>query len=243
MQGVTGQATSEVKALVFDVFGTVVDWRSSVAAEVDRFAAAQGITLDGAAFADRWRAGYAPAMNRVRSGELPWTRLDALHRMILDEVLTEFGVGDAPETMVAFLNRAWRRLRPWPDAVAGLERLKEKFIIAPLSNGNIALMTELARFAGLPWDCVLGAELAQHYKPDPEVYRSACHFLDLAPSQVMMVAAHLGDLRAARKEGLATAFVPRPAEFGPAGTPEIVANGAADITEPDFLALAAHLGA
>jgi len=236
------QTSASPKALVFDVFGTVVDWRTSVAAEVDALAKRKGFTVDGAKFADAWRAGYAPSMNRVRTGELPWTRLDTLHRMTLDRILTEFSIPGLTEAEKNELNRAWHRLRPWPDSVSGLTRLKKKFIIAPLSNGNIALMTDMARNAGLPWDCVLGAELVRHYKPDREVYQSAADFLDLQPADVMMVAAHLGDLRAAKTVGLKTAFVARPLEYGPAGKPDLKADASVDLSAKDFNDLAAQLG-
>jgi 2-haloacid dehalogenase len=232
-----------VRALVFDTFGTVVDWRSSVAAEVEALAKRKGVSVDGARFADAWRAGYGPSMNRVRTGELPWTRLDALHRMTLDRILVEFKIEGLSEAEKEDLNRAWHRLRPWPDAVAGLARLKKKFIIAPLSNGNISLMTNLAKFAGLPWDVILGAELARHYKPDREVYQSAADFLDLRPAAVMMVAAHLGDLRAAKGVGLATAFVTRPLEYGPSGKPDLKADASVDLSAQDFNDLASQLGA
>jgi 2-haloacid dehalogenase len=234
---------TSVKALVFDTFGTVVDWRTSVTQEVERLAKAKGLTLDGAKFADAWRAGYAPSMNRVRNGELPWTKLDDLHRMILDKILIDFRITGLSETEIAALNHAWHRLRPWPDAVAGLTRLKKKFIIAPLSNGNISLMTDLAKHAGLPWDCILGAELVHHYKPDREVYQSAADILDLKPADVMMVAAHLGDLRAAKGVGLTTAFVARPFEYGPNGKPDLKADGSVDISAKDFNDLAGQLGA
>jgi 2-haloacid dehalogenase len=237
------QTAASPKALVFDVFGTVVDWRTSVAAEVQALAARKGFTVDGAKFADAWRAGYGPSMNRVRTGELPWTRLDALHRMTLDRILNEFSIAGLTEREKDDLNRAWHRLRPWPDSVPGLTRLKKKFIIAPLSNGNIALMTDMARNAGLPWDCVLGAELVRHYKPDREVYQSAADFLDLQPAEVMMVAAHLGDLRAAKTVGLKTAFVARPLEYGPAGKPDLKPDAPVDITAKDFNDLAAQLNA
>ena len=236
------QTSASPKALVFDVFGTVVDWRTSVAAEVDALATRKGVTVDGAKFADAWRAGYAPSMNRVRTGELPWTRLDTLHRMTLDRILAEFSLPGLTEAEKNELNRAWHRLRPWPDSVSGLTRLKKKFIIAPLSNGNIALMTDMARNAGLPWDCVLGAELVRHYKPDREVYQSAADFLDLQPADVMMVAAHLGDLRAAKTVGLKTAFVARPLEYGPAGKPDLKADASVDLSAKDFNDLAAQLG-
>ena len=237
------QTVASVKALVFDVFGTVVDWRTSVALEVQQLAKRKGVDVDGAKFADAWRAGYGPSMNRVRTGELPWTKLDALHRMTLDRILVEFNVANLTEAEKDSLNRAWHRLRPWPDTVAGLTRLKKKFIIAPLSNGNISLMTDLAKHAGLPWDCILGAELARHYKPDREVYQSAADILDLAPGDVMMVAAHLGDLRAAKAVGLKTAFVIRPLEYGPAGKPDRTADSSVDISATDFNDLAARLGA
>lgn len=235
-------AVPDVKALVFDVFGTVVDWRSSVAREVDALAKRRGLQVDGVRFADAWRALYGASMNRVRTGELPWTKLDALHRMMLDKVLADFGIDTLTEAEKTDLNRAWHRLTPWPDSVAGLTRLKRRFTIAPLSNGNLSLMTELAKHAGLPWDCILGAELARHYKPDREVYESAAEFLDLPREQVMMVAAHLGDLRAAKRAGLRTGFVTRPLEFGPAGTPDLQPDGSVDLTAKDFNDLATQLG-
>jgi len=241
---VAAQPLASVKALVFDTFGTVVDWRSSIAKEIEDLARRKGVSVDGAKFADAWRGGYGPSMNRVRTGELPWTVLDDLHRMILDKILVEFKITglSGPETDA--LNRAWHRLKPWPDAVGGLTRLKKKFTIAPLSNGNIALMTAMAKHSGLPWDCILGAELVRHYKPDREVYLSAAEFLDLDPAEVMMVAAHLGDLRAAKALGLKTAFVVRPLEFGPNGKPDLKADpSVADLSATDFNDLARHMGA
>jgi 2-haloacid dehalogenase len=232
-----------IKALVFDVFGTVVDWRTSVSREVNALAQRKGLTLDGEKFADAWRAGYAPAMDRVRHGEIPWTKLDRLHRMMLDQILLEFGVEGLSETEKDTLNRVWHRLDPWPDVVPALARLKQRFIIAPLSNGNISLMTNLAKHAGLPWDCILGAELAQHYKPDPEVYQSAADLLDLRAAEIMMVAAHLGDLRAAKATGLRIAFVARPLEFGPSGKPDLVPDQSVDLSARTFLDLANQLGA
>ena len=237
-------AVRGVKALVFDTFGTVVDWRSSVAREIEAVAKRKGVSVDGPKFADTWRAGYAPSMNRVRTGDLPWTRLDDLHRMILDKILVDFHITGLSEDETRDLNHAWHRLKPWPDAVAGLTRLKKRFTIAPLSNGNIALMTALAKHSGLPWDCILGAELVKHYKPDREVYLSAASYLDLQPGEVMMVAAHLGDLRAAKALGLKTAFVTRPLEFGPAGKPDLKADSStADLSAVDFNDLAKQLGA
>ena len=234
---------ASVKALVFDTFGTVVDWRTSVTREVAELARRKGLTVDGAKFADAWRAGYGPSMNRVRRGELPWTKLDRLHRMILDRILIDFGITGLSEAETDALNHVWHRLQPWPDAVGGLTRLKKKFTIAPLSNGNISLMTDLAKHSGLPWDCILGAELVRHYKPDPEVYQSAADLLDLKPADVMMVAAHLGDLRAAKSVGLRTAFVTRPLEFGPNGKPDLAADSSVDLTAKNFNDLAGQLGA
>jgi 2-haloacid dehalogenase len=240
----TQQAT--LKAIVFDVFGTVVDWRSSIAAQVEELAKSKGHAIDGAAFADAWRAQYQPSMDRVRRGELPWTTLDRLHRMTLESLLPQYGLAGLSQDEIASLNRSWHRLRPWPDAAEGLTRLKRTYIIAPLSNGNIALMTNLARYAGLPWDCILGAELARHYKPDPEVYLSAAGFLDLLPEQVLMVAAHLADLRAAKACGLRTAFVARPDEFGHGPNSrqgDLAPDDSVDLAAPDFCHLAALLGA
>ena len=242
----SGRSTASagtVKALVFDTFGTVVDWRTSVTNEVEALAKRKGFTVDAAKFADAWRGGYGPSMNRVRSGELPWTKLDRLHRMTLDRILVDFGISGLSEPETDALNRTWHRLRPWPDAVAGLTRLKKKFTIAPLSNGNISLITDMAKHSGLPWDCVLGAELVRHYKPDREVYQSAADFLDLSPAEVMMVAAHLGDLRAAKAVGLKTAFVKRPLEFGPGGKPDLNADASVDVSATDFNDLAGQLGA
>jgi 2-haloacid dehalogenase len=245
-QRATANATpASVKALVFDVFGTVVDWRTAVASQVEDFAKSKGLKVDGAVFADAWRAQYGPSMNRVRTGDLPWTTLDELHRMSLDRLLPDFGFAGLSEAETSSLSKAWHHLRPWPDAVAGLTRLKRKFVIALLSNGNISLMTDMAKYAGLPWDCILGAELARHYKPDPEVYRSAADFLDLLPSEVMMVAAHLGDLHGAKGVGLRTAFVVRPLEFGNSATrrPDLAPDDSVDITARDFGHLAMLLGA
>jgi 2-haloacid dehalogenase len=230
-----------VRVLAFDVFGTVVDWRSSVAAELERFADRHGLQQDWAQFADDWRAGYAPAMDRVRRGELPWTRIDDLHRGRLVELLSAAGI-TVGDDEIDDLNRAWHRLNPWPDAVEGLTRLKKRFVLTTLSNGNVSLLTNMAKHAGLPWDCVLSAELFHHYKPDPEVYRGCAEILDVAPDQVMMVAAHPGDLRAARDAGLRTAFVYRPAEHGPNRTLRRPADDEFDVLADDFLDLAGRLG-
>ncbi len=231
-------AAVQVRALVFDVFGTVVDWRSSVAAEVR----ALGWPVDPAAFAGAWRAGYVPAMQAVRDGRLPWMHIDALHRRILDALLAERGLAP-PEAEVAELNRVWHRLAPWPDSVAGLQRLKQRFPVCTLSNGNVSLLLDMARHAGLPWDTIFSAELFGHYKPDSEVYLGAARLLDLPPEQVLMVAAHPSDLRAAAACGLKTAYVPRPLERGPGGAMEPWTPGEFDVVAEDFMALAAALGA
>lgn len=238
----TQDGLAEVRALTFDVFGTVVDWRSSVIREGETLGQTRGLSVDWAAFADAWRGGYAPAMNRVRRGELPWTRLDDLHRMTLDRLLDEFGIGEAlSEEDRQHLNHAWHRLDPWPDSVPGLQRLKSHFILATLSNGNVSLLVNMAKHALLPWDCVISAELAGHYKRDPEVYHKACDLLDLAPHQVMMVAAHQDDLQAAHREGLRTAFVKRPLEHGPDAIPDLTVDPVFDLVADDFHDLANQL--
>lgn len=218
-----------IKAFIFDVFGTCVDWRTSVAREV----AAVLPQVDALAFADTWRAEYDPAMARVREGNRGYVPLDDLHLENLKNVAARFEVV-APDG----LNAAWERLDPWPDVTSGLSRLKQKAIIAPCSNGSIALMTRLARYAGLPWDCILGAEIANDYKPKPTVYLAACAALRLDPSEVMMVAAHNGDLHAARATGLKTGFIPRPMEYGPTQTADLEPDGNWDIIARDFNDLA-----
>jgi 2-haloacid dehalogenase len=244
-QSVTGrdQAVAGVKALTFDVFGTVVDWRSSIIREGQLLSASKGLNVDWAKFADSWRAGYGPAMDRVRKGEIPWVKIDALHRVILDELLQEFEIKGLSSGEVAELNRAWHRLTPWPDSVPGLNRLRSRYILVTLSNGNISLLVNMAKNVGLPWDCVLSAELSGHYKPDKEVYETAAGLLDLPPENIMMVAAHKGDLRAAHAVGFKTAFVPRPLERGPDRDVDTAPDDSFDITASDFLDLAHQLGA
>jgi len=231
-----------IKALAFDVFGTVVDWRSTVIREGRALGTAKGLDVDWAAFADAWRDGYGPAMNRVRNGELPWKTIDELHRLILDGLLERFAITGLDEAEKDDLNRVWHRLDPWPDAVEGLTRLKSRFIIASLSNGNVALLVNMAKHGGLPWDAVLSAELAGRYKPDREVYLKAADLLGLEPAAVMMVAAHKGDLRAAAKAGLRTAFVPRPRER-PNRQIDLSVDGEFDVSATDFVDLASKLGA
>ena len=235
---------ANVKALVFDTFGTVVDWRNSIIAEGMIWGKAKGLKINWADFADRWRLGYAPAMDKVRKGELPWTVLDDLHRMILEDLLKEFRIDLTEEEKVSWTH-AWRRLKPWPDSVEGLTRLKKKYVIAPLSNGNIALMVNLAKFGGLPWDAILGSELVRHYKLDREVYVSAYQYLDLKPEEVMMCAAHARDLQAARNYGLRTGFIYRPDEFGggAAGIPDKAKPGDFDVVSTNIIDLANQMGA
>lgn len=236
---------TNVKALVFDTFGTIVDWRGSVIAEGMSWGKAKGLQIDWASFADHWRLGYRPAMDKVRKGDLPWTRLDDLHRMILEDLLKEFKIQGLTEEEKVSWSHVWRRLKPWPDSVEGLTRLKKKYVVAPLSNGNIALITNLSKFGGLPWDAILGAELARHYKPDREVYVSAPYFLDLKPEEVMMVAAHASDLQAARSYGLRTGFIYRPKEFGngTAGVPDKAGPGDFDVVSISAIDLAQQMGA
>jgi len=234
--------SGSIKALGFDVFGTVVDWRTSVAREGAALGRAKGIDVDWTAFAVAWRKLYQPQMQRVRSGELPWTKLDDLHRMSLDRLIVEFGIGGLTEEEIDHLNRAWHRLDPWPDAVPGLTRLKTRYALATLSNGNVALMVNMAKRAGLPWDAILGAEPARHYKPDPETYLSTADYLGIGPEQLLMVAAHNGDLAAASKVGLRTAFVPRPLEQGPGQARDLAPERAWDFVATDFEDLARQLG-
>src|SRR5215470_5970686 len=232
-----------VKALIFDTFGTVVDWRGSIIEEGRAWSKTKGFEIDWASFADRWRAGYGPSMDKVRKGQLPWTKLDDLHRVILDELLTEFRmIPSLTEEEKDRLNRVWHRLKPWPDSVAGLKRLKKKFTIAPLSNGNVSLLTDMAKNAGLPWDLILSAELAKHYKPDRESYLTAVDLLGLKPAEVMMVAAHIGDLNAARGFGLQAGFIYRPNEYGPTRQADKASPGQFDIVSKDILDLASQLG-
>lgn len=225
------------QAVIFDVFGSLVDWRAGVAR-----AAAEALPgVDAPAFADAWRGRYQPSMAAVRDGRRPYVALDVLHRENLDATLAAFGL-DPPEADRAALNHAWERLPAWPDAAEGLARLRRAVIVAPCSNGSIALMTRLSRFAGLGWDCILGADVARAYKPDPQAYLGSAAALGLAPGAVMMAAAHNSDLAAAREAGLATAFFPRPAEHGPAGG-ETEATGPWDVVATDVMDLATQLGA
>ena len=226
------------QVLAFDVFGTVVDWHGSIVREM----AALAPKVDGDAFALAWRAGYQPAMQRVRSGELGWTRIDELHRLILDDILPRFGLAHLDEAQRASLNRVWHRLQPWPDTVAGLTRLKSRYLIAPLSNGNIGLLTHMAKRSGLPWDCILSAEVFRAYKPDPATYLGVAKVFDVAPGEVMLCAAHHADLEAARACGLRTAYLARPLEFGAAHVKDVSPQAGNELHARDILDLAAQLG-
>jgi 2-haloacid dehalogenase len=232
-----------VQALLFDVFGTVVDWRTSVAREIEALNRAKGLSLDATAFAVAWRALYQPGMDKVRKGERPWVKLDVLHRENLQILLDRHGVKGLSEADIDHLNRAWHRLDPWPDSVAGLSRLKRRFILGTCSNGNVALMVNMAKYGGLPWDVILGAEPTQSYKPQPECYLRSCALLDLSPDACMMVAAHNNDLVAASKCGLKTAFVRRPSEHGPGQTSDREAEHAFDVVAESFIDLADKLDA
>jgi 2-haloacid dehalogenase len=231
-----------VKALGFDVFGTVVDWRSSITREGEAFGKAHGLDVDWLKFAVAWRGLYQPMMDKVRKGEIGWTKLDDLHRMALDQLFREFNITGIPEADIDHLNRAWHRLDPWPDAVPGLTRLKTKYTIVTLSNGNVALMVNMAKRGGLPWDTILGAEPTKHYKPHPQAYLGTAELLGIKPDELMLCAAHNGDLKAAQKVGLKTAFIPRPQEHGPGQTKDLAPDGTWDVVAKDFNDLAAQMG-
>ncbi len=228
--------------IVFDTFGTVVDWRSSLIADLTAFGQKREISADWPALVDAWRAAYHPSMDRVRKGELPWTRLDDLHRGSLDTLVTQFGIKGLTEQDLLHINLGWHRLNPWPDSVKGLTRLKSRFVIGPLSNGNVSLLTYMAKHAKLPWDMVFGSDLFGHFKPDPETYLGVAKMMDLAPDQVMLAAAHNGDLASARKCGLMSAFFPRPDEYGPHQKRDYAADQEWDFIAADIEDLASQLG-
>jgi 2-haloacid dehalogenase len=234
--------------LAFDVFGTVVDWHGTISREFEQLKLTTAIgqqqpALSGSQFALAWRNGYQPAMQRVRSGDLGWTKIDDLHRMILDRILADFGITALTPAQKRHLNTVWHRLEPWPDTVAGLTRLKQKFTICTLSNGNLGLLTNMAKNAGLPWDLILSAEVFRHYKPDPQTYLGVCEVFDIAPAQMMLVAAHKDDLDAAQACGCQTAFIERPDEFGPVGNPNLGREARFSVHAENFLDLADQLGA
>ena len=237
------RSSSGLRALVFDVFGTVTDWRGSIIREGELLGRAKNLKVDWPAFADAWRSAYRPAMDRVAKGELPWMNIDQLHRMNLNGLLEKFSLNGLSEEELDHFNRAWHRLTPWPDSVPGLNRLKTRYIISTLSNGNVSLLVEMAKNAGMPWDCVLSGELIGKYKPDPEVYRMAARLLDARTEETMLVAAHPHDLLGAQRAGLKTAYVPRPLEHGPKPLVPPPAGAKFDYTASDFLDLARQLGA
>ena len=232
-----------IKALLFDVFGTVVDWREGIARDVATFFQKHGLTGDPHAFADAWRGRYQTSMEPIRRGTRRFTRLDVLHRENLIATIAQWKIdhGRFAAAEIDELNHAWHRLDPWPDSVAGLARLRVHGLVAPLSNGNIVLLTNMAKRAGLRWDCILGAEVAQAYKPHPDAYLRTAEVLGLMPQQCLMVAAHNGDLQAARKTGMRTAFIPRPREHGPSQTTDLKPDEDWDYIAGDLIALAALL--
>lgn len=231
-----------VQAITFDVFGTVVDWRGTIIEEGQRVWRARGLDVDWAAFAETWRGMYLPAAKRMREGEIEFVKLSVLHRQNLDRVLEQFGHADFPQGERTELFRVWHRLRPWPDAVEGLTRLKSRYIIGPLSNGDIAMMVNMAKHGGLPWDVILGAEIARQYKPHPAAYLRAAQVLDLPPEQCMLVAAHNDDLRVAGEVGFQRAFVARPTEHGPGQRTDLRAEHDFEIVATDLNDLADRLG-
>ena len=235
-------AKADVQALLFDVFGTVVDWRSSISADLSRFGSQKGISADWTTFTDDWRALYQPAMEEVRSGRRSWTILDVLHRESLEKLLAKYGIAGLTEVEKDYINRAWHRLKPWPDVIDGLKRLKTRYIIGTLSNGNVGLLTRMAKNAGLPWDVILGAETARAYKPLPEAYLASAGLLNLEPRQVMLVAAHNGDLAAASAAGLRTGFVARPTEYGPHQKVDFKAEREWDVVADSFTGVADAMG-
>jgi 2-haloacid dehalogenase len=236
-------AINGVQALTFDTFGTVVDWRSSIIADFRAFGGRRKLKADWVALLDEWKTAYRPGMDAVNSGRQPWTTVDQIYRRKLDQLLPKYGLGDLGGDDRVHLNRAWHRLNPWPDAVRGLKRIKKKYVISTLSNGDVSCLTRMAKHGGLPWDVILCAELFGRYKPDPAVYLGAIRLLGLKPHEVMMVAAHNYDLERARSHGMRTAFVSRPTEYGLNQTKDLKAASNWDIVAKDFGELANKLGA
>lgn len=234
----------EIKALTFDTFGTVVDWRTSINRDFRGFAKRRKLQdIDWDALVDEWKTCYRPGMDAVNSGQQPWTTVDEIYRRKLDELLPKYGLPNLRDEDRDYLNKVWHRLKPWPDSVAGLKRLKKKFIVSPLSNGDVACLTNMAKFGGLPWDVILCAEIFKRYKPDPAVYLGAIRLLGLKPGEVMMVAAHNYDLKNARSHGMRTGFVARPTEYGPGQTKDLKAESDWDVVATSFGQLATKLGA
>jgi len=232
----------KVEALVFDVFGTVVDWRGSIIRQGQAFSARTGIAIDWQTLADRWRGGYRPTMDKIASGEMPWTRFHDFNRVLLEDLVREFGIRGLKRAHLDELNDFWRKLDPWTDVVRGLKRLKKRFVIGTLSNGDIRTMVDIAKHAGLPWDVVFSSENFRHFKPDAEVYLGAAALLGVKPDRVALVAAHKNDLRAARANGLRTAFVERPKEHGPTKRADAGPERYIDVLAKDFNELADRLG-
>ncbi len=233
---------SAIRLIIFDTFGTVVDWRGSIIRDLSHWGADQGIAIDWADMALRWRGQYKPQMERVRSGEIAWTNLDALHSEALSHVLTEMNVPALTPAQHVYVNHVWHRLEPWDDLISGLTRLKAKYVIGSLSNGNVALLVNMAKHAGLPWDFIFSCELFRRYKPDAETYLGACNLMDIEPSRVMMCASHNDDLVAARALGLKTAFIPRPTEYGPNQKSDLVAEDDWDVVATSIEDLAGFMG-
>jgi 2-haloacid dehalogenase len=233
---------ADLRAILFDTFGTVVDWRTSLITDLTAFGAGRGIAADWAGLVDAWRAAYAPSMDRVRRGELPWTKLDDLHRASLDRLVAEAGIEGLTEVDRVYLTMGWHRLHAWPDSVAGIERLHRRYITGPLSNGDVSLLVDLARFNDLRWDVIFGAEVFGHYKPDPETYLGACRLLSLQPAEIMLCAVHNSDLLAAQRHGMQTAFVARPTEYGPLQVRDTEATGEWDYVVGSIEELADRLG-
>ena len=230
------------KVIVFDTFGSVVDWRGSLIADLTAYGESRGVTGDWTGLVDAWRASYQPSMDRYRKGEIGWTKLDQLHRWSLDRLVVQFGIKGLTEDDLVHINLGWHRLKGWPDAVPGLTRLKSKYIIGPLSNGNVSLLLNMAKNAGIPWDMIFGSDLFQQFKPHPDTYLGVARMMDLRPDEVMMAAAHNNDLLAAQKCGLMTAFWPRPGEYGPHQQRDYKAEHVFDVVAKDIEDLATQLG-
>lgn len=234
---------SGIKALAFDTFGTVVDWRTSIIDDLSAFGRTRGLDTDWTAFTDEWKTAYKPGMDKVRKGEWPWTTIDAIYRRALDEMAPRYGLDQLDEAALHHINRVWHRLLPWPDSAAGLARLKKKFLISTLSNGDVAMLANMAKLGGLPWDVVLCGQVFGHFKPDPEIYLGAIELLGCEPHEVMMVAAHNDDLKHARSHGMRTGFVLRAGEYGPAQKSNLKASEPWDVIANDLGELATALGA
>lgn len=234
---------SGIKALTFDTFGTVVDWRTSIINDLTAYGRERGLSVDWTAFVDEWKNAYKPGMDRVRKGEWPWTTIDGIYRRSLHELAPRYGLDRLDAAALDHINRVWHRLLPWPDVVAGLTRLKKKFLISTLSNGDVDMLANMAKHGSLPWDVILCGQVFRHFKPDPEIYLGAIEMLGCKPHEVMMVAAHNDDLRHARSHGMRTGFVLRPTEYGPQQQTNLKAAEAWDVVARDFGELAAALGA